>query len=184
MKNIIYAVALGSLLISTSSLAGQGQTYFGAGYHMGTYDESGYPNANPTALGIRGGMYFVPNVAVEGRFALGLSDDTVRVFVPGTGYVDIDLKLENAISLFVKADLPVAPTAKLYGLIGFTQAETKAKARGYPVSVSNSDSGLSYGVGVEVGVNNGIYIGAEYIMYINESDYDYTGINIGVTRVF
>ena len=184
MRQVVFAVVLGSLFFSSSLMAANGQSYFGAGYHMGTYKEEGYSAANPTALGFRGGMYIADNVAIEGRYSFGLSDDTVTVFVPGVGNINVDLELESALSVFLKADLPLSPTANVYGLVGFTEASIKAKAVGYPVTVSDSDSGLSYGLGIEFSLAEDIYAGGEYIMYIDESEYDYSGINIGITRLF
>ena len=167
-----------------SFAASEGQRYFGASYHMGTYKENGVPSADLTGLNIKGGAYIADNVAVEGRFTLGMSSDTVSVFVPGFGNFDVEVELKNAISIFVKGDLPVSSTVNAYGLVGFTKGEIKATVTDLDLSVTDDDSGLSYGVGVEAAVNNDMFISGEYVMYLDEDAYKYTGINIGFTKLF
>ena len=183
MKKVLCAVILSSLFLSMNSFAGsEGQSYFGASYHMGTYEEDGLPSADLTGLNIKGGAYIADNVAVEGRYTLGMDSDTVSVFVPGFGNVDVELELDSAISIFVKGDLPVSNAANIYGLIGFTKAELTATVLGS--SYTDDDSGLSYGFGVEAAINDDMFINGEYIMYLDEDDYEYTGINIGITKLF
>ena len=152
-------------------------TYLGVGYHFGTYDESGFPEANLNGIKLEVGTYVAPNVAIEGHLLFGSGSDTVTYL--GT---DIDLKLKNAISVFVKGGLPLSEAANLYGLLGFTKGKLEASVLG--TTFSEDDSGLSYGFGAEVAVGSNMYISGEYIMYISELDYDYTGFNIGISRRF
>ena len=179
---VSFLAGIGLAALSAAVHAETGQSYFGVGYHMGTYDESGFPKANPTGLKIKAGKYISENLAMEGHFTLGMQSDTVKVYVPGYGNLNVDIDLKNAISLFLKADLPLAQTGKIYGLFGFTRGELEGSALGY--SYSEDDSGLSYGFGIDIKVNQDMYLGGEYIMYIDESGYDYSGINLGITSSF
>lgn len=178
MKKIIFALILStSILVSTTSFAETGQSYFGVGYHLGSYDETGFPKANLNGLKIKGGKYISDTVAVEGHYTLGMGSDTVTYLG-----VDVDIELKYAISAFLKADLPLSETAKIYGLLGFTKAELEASALG--TTITEDDSGLSYGFGVDVNITEDILIGGEYIIYLDESNYDYTAFNIGITKLF
>lgn len=175
MKHLVTSALVASCIITSTAMAEN--TYFGAGYHIGTYDESGFPKANPGGIKIEAGKYIAENVAIEGHLLFGAGSDTVTYLG-----VDVDVKLKNAISVFVKGDLPVSETANLYGLLGFTKGKLEASALG--TTISEDDSGLSYGIGAEAGFGNDLYFSGEYVFYISESDYDYTGFNIGLHKRF
>ena len=168
---IISVITLGSISANADN------AYVGLGYHLGTYDESGFPEANPNGIKLEAGKYVAPNVAIEGHLLLGAGSDTVTYLG-----VDVDLKLKNAISVFIKGDLPISDTANLYGLLGFTKIKLEASALG--TTFSDDDNGLSYGLGAELGIGNDLFMSGEYIFYISESDYDYTGFNIGISKRF
>jgi len=168
---IISVIALGSISANAEN------AYVGLGYHLGTYDESGFPKLNPNAIKLEVGKYVAQNVAIEGHLLFGAGSDTITYLG-----VDVDLKLKNAISVFIKGDLPMSDTANLYGLLGFTKGKLEASVLG--TTFSEDDSGLSYGFGAEVGLGNDLYMSGEYILYISESDYDYTGFNIGISKRF
>lgn len=178
MKNIVSPIlVITSLAFSGSALAEKGQSYFGASYHIGTYDETGFPEANPTALTFKAGKYLEKNVAMEARLGLGLTDDTVTYL--GT---DIDLEVKNVLSFFVKGDLNLSESANIYGLFGFTKGKLEASTS-FGL-ISEDDSGLSYGLGIEAKMSNDLYFSGEYILYISEDDYDYNGFNFGITKLF
>ena len=176
MKYSKRTALLAATLITSSAAIAEG-TYIGAGYHIGTYDESGFPKANPDGIKLEVGKYIAENVAIEGHLLFGAGSDTVTFL--GT---DVELKLKNALSVFIKGDLPLSESANVYGLLGFTKGKLEASALG--TTVSENDSGLSYGIGAEAGFGSNIYFSGEYIFYISESDYDYTGFNIGLHKKF
>ncbi|WP_430460985.1 porin family protein [Thalassolituus sp. LLYu03] len=173
-------IITGMMLSSTSmTFADENPGYIGLGYHMGKYEESGLSDAEPSALKIEVGKYLNSNVAIEGQFLFGLGDDTVDV-----DGLDVDLELKNAISIFVKGDIDLGEKANLYGLIGFTKGKLEATIDEYDVSVSEDDSGLSYGFGIEGEVADGVSLNGEYIIYLSEDDYDYSGFNFGISKRF
>jgi opacity protein-like surface antigen len=174
-------VIITGILFSSSTMvfADDNSGYFGSGYHLGKYEESGVPDAEPSALKIEVGKYLTPNIAIEGQFLFGMGDDTVQI-----EGVDVDLELKNAISIFVKGDIDLGEKANLYGLIGFTKGKLEATIDENNVSVSEDDSGLSYGFGIEGEVGSGISLSSEYIVYLSEDDYDYSGFNFGISKMF
>ena len=176
MKSLITLATIATL--STFNVYAEiGDTYLGAGYHLGTYDEAGFPTLNPNGIKIKAGKYVADNVAIEGHLLFGAGSDTTTYLG-----VDVDLKLKQAISVFVKGDMPLSPTANFYGLLGFTKGKLEASALG--TTFSEDDSGLSYGIGAEVMMGNDMYVSGEYVFYLSESDYDYTGFNIGISKKF
>ncbi len=191
MKNLcVFFCAFG---LSSAALAENGQGYFGIGYHHGSYDEIGVPEFNPGAIAFRAGKYINPAIAFEARLALGITDDssTVNIDVPFVGNVvaDVDLELNTAISVFAKGDIAVSPFVNVYGLIGFTNAEIEVTATDVNnpanrATISEDDSGLSYGVGIEGEVGRGTYLLAEYVMFLDEDAYEYSGFNFGITKRF
>lgn len=188
LKQPISLLTLASLAaLSTYTYAEQGQGYYGIGYHMGSYEETGVPETNPGAIGFRVGSYLNQVIAIEARLALGIVDDTVRVNAQDLGLgvnldVDVDVELDTALSLFIKADVPVTPFVNAYGLLGFTRGEIEASAGGF--TASEDDTGLSYGLGIEGEVSRRTSLSAEYVLYLDEDAFEYTGINFGITTRF
>ncbi|MCC6302950.1 MAG: porin family protein [Gammaproteobacteria bacterium] len=151
--------------------------YVGAGYHLGTYDESGFPNMDLNAVKLEVGKYLTKNIALEGHLLFGAGSEKVDVL--GT---EVEVKLKNAISVFIKGDLPLSEAANVYGLLGVTKGKLEASVLG--ITASEDDSGLSYGIGAEIGFGKGLFVSGEYLFYLSESDYDYTGFNIGLSKKF
>jgi len=176
MKKSLFVIAM---LSSSAVLAANGDSYFGGGYHMGNYDETGFPSASPSALKIEYGRYITNSIAIEGHFAFGMSEDTISV-----DGIDAEIEIEQAISLFVKGDINLNESVNLYGLAGFTKGKLKATLPDFDETISENDSGFSYGLGLEAQTSGGIIFSGEYIMYLSEDEYDYSGINLGIAKKF
>jgi outer membrane immunogenic protein len=164
---------LASLLCSSLTFAASGDSYFGGGIHRGDLDIDGFSTVNPNAIKLEYGYYVWDSIAIEGHFAYGFGEDTVS---------SLDFKLKQAISLFAKADLSVGENSNVYGLLGLTKG--KIEVSNYSGSDSEDDSGLSYGLGFETKIQSDLVFSTEYIMYLSEDDYDYSGINIGISKLF
>ncbi|MDX5333632.1 MAG: porin family protein [Gammaproteobacteria bacterium] len=164
---------------STNVLAAgsAGDNYVGVGYAFLTYDESGVPEADLGALTGRFGHFFTDNLAVEGRIGFGVADDTVNVLG-----VDVDVELDNFMGVYGMAHLPVSNSASVYGMLGFTRGELTASAGG--ASFTETDTGLSFGVGVDFSLNETLSLNAEYARYLDESAYDVNGFAIGASFKF
>lgn len=180
--NYFSKTLLAASALVTASMANAEGLYFGLGYQIGTYDETGVPEADLSAIKLEAGSSFSENIAVEAHVNLGMDSDTVAVPVSSATSVDVDVDLESSVSLFFKGDLPLSPDFNLYGLVGFSQVKVEASAEGF--SESSSDTGFSYGAGAELALGNQVYVSAEYVSYISEDEYDYTGINLGVHKAF
>ena len=163
---------------STHTYAEQNQGYYGIGYHMGSYEENGVPEADIGAIAFRAGGYLNQVIALEARLALGITDDTVRNNINNP----VDIDLDTALSVFVKADVPVTPFVNAYGLLGFTRAEIEASTGG--LTTSESETGLSYGLGMEGEISRHTSLSIEYVLLLDEDAFEYTAINVGITARF
>jgi OmpA-OmpF porin, OOP family len=123
-----------------------------------------------TAWRILGGYQFNRNFAVE----VGYSDlGEVSASGPG-GSASIE---STAIEVVAVGMLPIADRFSLYGKIGMYRGETDATAPGVSVSESNTD--LTFGVGVRYDITKNLGVRAEWQRYgdiggdsIGEADVD------------
>lgn len=176
MKKLMVCAAL---LCSPLALAEVGDSYFGAAYTLGKFEENGFPTTNPKSFGFEYGKYIFDSIAIEGNFAFGLGEDSLMI----EGF-DVDFKLKQSMSLFLKGDLALTDRVNFYGLLGFTQAEFKASAQDIDASFSEKDSGFSYGIGLESKNTEGYKFSLEYVMYLTDDGYDYSGVNFGLAKMF
>ncbi|WP_422822691.1 outer membrane protein [Vreelandella maris] len=68
----------------------------------------------------------------------------------------------------------LAPEVRLYGLAGFTEVELD----------SNRESGFSYGGGAEMDVAPNLSVGADYMRYLDKSDYTFDAASVGLRYRF
>lgn len=180
MKKLVSLVALPLFFMSTTASAdplSKGSGYLGGQYSLLTYSEDGInEDAEPTAFTGRIGHFIADRVALESRIGAGLGDDEVRVNTYA-GSVDVNVELDSLFGIYAVGHIPLAPSASIYGLIGFTSIEATFSAGGY--SASMSDSGLSYGFGAEFYPNQKFSMNVEYAQYLNETGYNLSAVNIG-----
>ena len=172
MKSILLVVVLVFSYSSVSIAASEGDTYGGLQYALVTYDEDGIDEVEPTALVGRFGKFVSENVAIEGRLGFGLSDDSVDV-----GPFDVDVEVEYLFGFYGVFHTNSNSDTSVYGVLGFTQGELEGSAMG--ITVSEDDSGLSYGFGINIKSFT-----IEYMSYIDEDDYDVTAISLGFATEF
>ncbi|GHA85489.1 porin family protein [Modicisalibacter luteus] len=181
--NAKYLVAAAAVFVSSSALADvqAGSSYAGGQYAWATYDESGTSiDVEPAAIVARFGHFVVDNFALEGRVGTGIADDTVSV-----SGIDVEGEIDHLIGAYGVGYLPLGDSpVSLYGLVGFTQGEATLSAPGYGVEASESDSGFSYGVGIEGHFTRQISANLEYVSYLDKSDYEVTAVSLGMNYHF
>ena len=154
-----------------------GTTYIGGQYAAVTYSEDNVPDAEPSAIVGRAGTFISDNLSIEGRFGFGLEDDTVSL-----AGVDVDVEIDNFIGGYITGHLPLADQASLYGVLGFTSAKGKFSAGGG--SISERDSGISWGAGFNFYATEQLGLNLEYMQYLDESGYDLSAIAFGAIYNF
>ena len=174
-------IALGINSLAVAAADNTGTTYAGVQYAITSYNEAGFDELNPTALIGRFGKNINDGFALEGRLGFGLQDDNLNYLG-----VDVSLELDNLFGVYGVGHVNLSESSSLYGLIGVTQAELSvtASAFGFSASKSESDSGLSLGVGANIGISNNAALNVEYMQYLSKSDYDLNAISFGVVFKF
>jgi len=167
MKKVIPLIAL-SLFSLNSVAASKGDTYTGFQYAMGTYSEDGVPDFNPNAIVGRFGKYIEDDFSLEGRFGFGMGDDTVNYLG-----VDVSIEVDTFMGVYGLKHIDIGNGSSVYGALGFSTSELTASALG--TSVSDDDSGLSFGAGIQFNNYN-----IEFMQYLNKSDFDFSAISFGV----
>lgn len=181
MKKVISNIAILTILGTASMIASadnSGGTYVGGQYGLGSYNEEGFDEVNPTAIIGRFGKYLDDNFSIEGRYGIGLQDDSVNVFG-----IDASLKIDTLFGVYGIWSLDIKETSSVYGLVGYSRAEGTISAAGFG-SASSDDSGVSYGVGANIGVTDGVKLNIEYTQYLNKSDFDFSAIGLGAIFSF
>jgi outer membrane immunogenic protein len=168
MNKILTLLALG-VLSSNAIAASKGDTYTGFQYALGTYSEDGFPDTNPNAIVGRFGKYLKDDFSIEGRLGVGVGDDSATV-----SGIDVSIEIDTVFGVYGLKHVDIGNASSIYGALGFTRGELTASAPG--ISVSDDDSGLSFGVGVNF--NN---INIEFMQYLNKSDFDVSAISFGIT---
>lgn len=165
------------LAASVGGMANQQDAYISAQYQLGTYDQTNVGELNTSGITLILGKKLWNKVSLEGRHTLG-TDGKTKTLAGATRKVTVD----NQLSLLMRVDQKVSDTLNIYGLLGITKI--KLKAENNSVLTSSTDDSLSYGFGAELKLNDAFWASTEYIMYLVESSYDYSSINVGIKYLF
>ena len=178
-KKLLLAI-LALFIVSSTFATTNG--YFGASYLRAEYSEDDLDDIDLDGLRIFEGKPVNEYLVFEGMLIYATGDDS-----GSDGGVDYDVDLDVwAFSLFGKGTLPLGEYVKLYALLGGTYAYLDADIKFLGTKSSESDDkfSLSYGGGIEVKIGESLAAHADYIMYIDRSDYDIGGFAIGLTYRF
>ena len=156
MKSILSAAVAAAALLSAPAMAHAADVYGSIG--IGIVDSS------PVKLGtvqIRGGLQLTPMIGVEAEAAKGISGDKIL----GTNF-----DLTNEYGAFLTARWNFSDKGALIGRVGYASAEFEASAG--PISVSDTQSGAAYGVGLEGHVSPATSIRLDWTRYSFDQDAD------------
>ena len=148
-----------------------------------------------TGVVIKVGQYLAPSLAVELHLVPGVSGDTVtyshKVYdesLIGADFLPASVEAQRFKAnvdpnllwgLFVKPMGHVSESIKFYGLLGLGGADYDIKTSSpYGLKPIGDDMGLAYGLGAEIEVEYGVFLGMEYISYLDTDDAEYNGLNI------
>ncbi len=180
LKKLILSAVMLTVLSAISMVTvadNTGKSYFGVQYSIATYEDE-FVEIDPTALIGRFGKYFNNNFSLEGRFGIGLQDDTVDIF--GT---NVSLELDTLFGVYGVGHINLNESSSVYGMIGFTRAEATISIPGF-ISESEDESGLSFGIGADIGIGNNVALNIEYTQYLNKSDFDFSAMGLGAVFSF
>lgn len=175
-----FRIIVSLLLLWPIGTMAQGNTYLGVSSFQWTYDEDFAEEATASTLRFTIGTELNPNLAMETQFATGGSD-TVFVSVPGGGSGNVEVELDNSFSFMLRPQTS-GEDFRAFGLVGFSQGQITGRAGG--VSVSEDDSGLSYGVGAEAALEENTWIAVDYINYLRDDAYTFEAFSFGIRMSF
>lgn len=167
---------LSSCILAASTAHAEPVNYLTGGLAFLNYDEPGL-SATFDALDIGFGSKLNDFFSVGGKFMIGLNNDSVNVV--GTS---LDIGLKWSYTFEVKPTYPVGDAFDLYAVLGFTSGEIEAEALG--VKITESDSGFSYGFGINRPIDDGYSLRLEYLNYLDVENAEVSGVNLGITKAF
>lgn len=168
MKRLAVAAASVLLMLGTAQAQTRAPLYGELGYSFLEFKGDGV-KTNPQAIRGIVGYEFHPNAAVEGMLMFGTKGDdfnTTEFGVP----VNVDLKLRNAIGVFVKPKYNFG-NIEVFGRLGWARVKVKATAcaAGVCASDSDSDNDFAWGLGANYQFNPRMYAGLDW-MRLNNND--------------
>ena len=171
MKTLAPAVLAIAGLYSTACVAdapaGQG-FYVGGVYSFVQYKESGYSTVQPKTIALSAGWQFSENLALEGRIGASAGSDDLD---------GIDIKVDSYYSALLRGSVPASDNFNIYAIAGVTNGKLKASVGG--LTVSDSETKASYGIGAEFLIQKQSGIALEWGRFLSGDGYTADAISIG-----
>ena len=174
MRPVTALLLLAAALFASPALAQDSGTYAGVSYVWANYSADGFPHASPSALSFRIGKELTRNLAVEARAGFNVGSDTVTY----QGQ-PVDVELVKAFSVYAKAILPVSEGFAVYALAGVVGGRLSATGPGSKVSQSNS--GVSLGAGLDLALDKHWGLALEWAQLFSGADYQVDAASFGLT---
>jgi opacity protein-like surface antigen len=177
MKHTIRIAALALGLPGIAAAQAQTGLYVGASVSRFDLSINGLSNARPNVFSLKLGEQMTPNFAGEVRIGKGMSDDSVS---------GANVKVDSYYGIYGKGILPVTNEFSAYGLLGYTRGKVSVARPGN--SASDTDGGLSYGLGADYMITKNASVGLEWARLfkgtVGGSDYRVNGLSLGVGYKF
>jgi len=183
VKNKILSAVIAAGIVATPNqlfASPDVDAYLGIGYGLGEFTSEGIPDFNPSGLLIRFGGIFSRYFSIEGRFGVGLEEDTQNI-----NGVDVSVELDTLTGAYGVGHINFGKYSSVYGLIGVSRVQGTVKAPSSSGgSVTDSESDLSLGIGVDLGFSNSFSVNVEYVSYVSKTDVDLSAIGLGAVIRF
>jgi len=164
---LITGLGIGAALASLGAQA-DGNGYVEAGLTQLTLSSGGY-SVKPSNALVRVGYQFTRNFSAELLGAASVSSDTLA----GASF-----KVDSAYGAYLKGQIEVAPKFELFARLGWLRATLTGSAPG--ISLTSSDSGVSYGVGAQYLFTNSWYLQGDYASYYDKNGGTIKGPSLGI----
>jgi len=164
-----------------------GGSYCGIHYNQTTYDESTI-SIDSSVVVLNFGKKILPFFALEGRAGIGMESEEEPLDIGGNIY-DVSLKVDSIYGVYAKGLLR-AKRVQFFALIGYSDVtgtisgEYSNVVGSQKVTIEGSESGMSYGAGLDIFVSETSSFGAEYISYVDKDDFNVTSMSLGLTVLF
>jgi len=143
------------------------------------------PNDNYNILVGKLGYQYNRNFAIELRGGFGLGDSSNSVQT-NLGLYSYTSKIDNVFGVYAIAQAELADHFSAYALAGGTRVNGSSSGTigTTPFSVTSSDSGFSFGAGLRYTLSGSQRITLEYTSFLRGSNYDATGLSLGIETRF
>jgi len=135
--------------------------------------------ANPDLLTGTIGYQWLPNLAVEGLLAGGISSDSIKVNGVTSG---ADVKVSNAYGVFFKPSIRLGERVELFGRLGYVR--TRLRLTAGLVNEAQHRDDAAYGLGVNLNLNPRAYLQANWTSYHDRGKLKVEGLGLVYGRRF
>jgi len=157
------------------------QSYAGISIGSLKLKEDGFELLEPKfpTLMLRTGAKFNQYASGEVRFGLGISTDDTTI-----DGIRFESELDYVMGAYLK--LGAGEQFHPYALVGYNKAEVTIKgvAGGNSASISDTESDIAFGLGLDVKLNERFQLNAECVNFYDENDVSLSGCLAGVTTFF
>ena len=153
---------------------GHNHSYIGVNYSFLEQPIANADDAKLNTASLRVGTFFDRSFSGEIRVGTGIGDDTVG------GVADVEI--DHLIGAYLRSGVLTSGSVYPYLVAGVTQGKVTSKIAG--VKSSNSETDLSFGIGIDYTVKNSVSFNAEYINYISKNSVDISGFTLGIAKKF
>lgn len=151
-----------------------GGLYAGANYTFVDVEGNGLDSDLGTLSG-KVGANITPFFGVEARAGFGVEDDSITATT--------DLSANAFYGGYATLSLANESPATPYAILGFTRYELELDSQVFG-ETRDDDSDLSYGLGVNLAINEALAGNLEYMRYFDKDDVTIDGIGVGLTVSF
>lgn len=157
----------------------------GANYSFLTAEDPAI-DLDADAVTIKAGYNFNDILGVEARYGVGVSDDSGDV-----QGIDVKYEMDEVYGAYLTATLPNKTMFKPYVLVGYTSvgSEFEITYLSGPntyttINDSDSETGVSYGAGLNVNFTENFTGNIEYASLVDEGELTVDGFSLGLAYRF
>ncbi|WP_066018447.1 porin family protein [Endozoicomonas atrinae] len=165
-----------ALVLSAFSPFALANIYVGGSLSAMDYSEGSIEDVAPVALSGLVGIKANEHFSTEVRVGFGVGNDSAKY--QGES---VTLDVDNFVGVYGRLGMPVGKVYP-YVVAGLTQVEMTIDVAGQ--SMSETDSDISYGVGLDYNLNKSLKLNLEYINLYDRGDSKINSVNIGATYHF
>lgn len=159
---------------TTASTVYASDSYIGVNYSFLEQPIANTDDAKLNTVNLRVGTFFDRSFSGEIRVGTGIGDDTVG------GVVDVEI--DQLIGAYLRSGVLTSGNLYPYLVMGVTQGKVTAKVPG--IKSSESETDLSFGIGIDYTIKRSVSFNVEYINYISKNSVDISGFTLGVAKRF
>ena len=164
-----------------------GAFYLGAAYGLLSADaEETFPGGNLTydtesndysQFMLQAGYKFNDYVAVEGRYWIGMDDNSWTNTWNNHGEMTAEI---DTWGIYVKPMYPVTDSFDIYALLGYADADYTVSGSGYTLTADAFD-GFSWGIGADYSFTESLSVFVDYVSLYDDDFVNNAGNNVDFT---